>query len=136
MTDIVLTDDAATPVDHTFTPARNEPDSMLYENRETGIYVGYGKLFLALRRPTGANARNLKAIIRLERPVLKQVSGADVGGFTPAAELDYRPVAECVFTFPDKTTLQQRKDIHKMFKDALQESPVESLIQNYVVPAA
>lgn len=137
ITNVVLTDAAGTPVDHTFKPARTQSDFANWEDRSTGIYIGYNKLTLQLTRPTGNSKtanRNLRLHLKIETPKMEVVSNDNFSGIAPAPTVSYRPVLEVVGTFPERCTLQDRKDILAFMKDALAESVIGAFFEDYEVP--
>lgn len=134
---IVLADAQATPVTHTFAPAKTQADMALLEDRSAGLYVGYGKLMFSLTRPQGASKtsnRNLRLQIRVETPKLEVVSNNTVSGISPAPTVSYRPVAVLEMTFPDRCSLQDRKDLQKYLIQLLQNSFVTSAFEDYELP--
>ncbi|DAD51195.1 TPA_asm: coat protein [ssRNA phage SRR7976325_13] len=134
---IVVNDGATTPVAHTFAPAKTSADVALLEDRVAGIYIGFNKLTLALTRPNGAakNAtRNLKLSIKIETPKLETVSNNTVSGIAPAPTISYRPVVEMVATFPERCSLQDRKDLQAFLKNVLANSFVTDAFEKYELP--
>lgn len=134
---IVLNDAQATPVAHTFAPAKTPVDGALWEDRSASQYIGYNKLSMSISRPTGvikdgAN-RNLKLHIKLETPKLENVTNSTVSGIAPAPTVSYRPVAELVATLPERCSLQDRKDLQKYLQQLMTNSFVTSLFENYEV---
>ena len=113
---IVLNDAQATPVAHTFAPADVISGRASWEDRSASQYIGYNKLVIELRRPTGDSSvgnRNLKIVIRLETPKLENVTNSTVSGIAPAPTVSYRPVLEIIGTVPERSQLQDRKDLQK-----------------------
>lgn len=133
---IVINDGKATPVAHTFEPARTSADMATYEDRVATQYIGYNKLMLMLKRPTGPSKvanRNLQAVIRIETPVLETLGTSD-SGITPAPTLSYRPMVEVVFTLPERSLEQERKDLRFYLYNALGNPQVIGLIEKFSVP--
>lgn len=132
---IVVNDAAATPVAHTFAPAKAEADYALLEDRAGGFYVGYNKLSFRLTRPTGStgNARNLKLNIKIETPKLETL-GTNSAGITPPPTVAYRPVAELVVTLPERSSLQDRKDLHAFVKNVLANAATTLAFEQYELP--
>lgn len=134
---IVINDGAGTPVAHTFTPAKAEADFALLEDRAAGIYIGYNKLTFSLSRPKGpaqAATRNLKLSIKIETPKMEVVSNGTVSGIAPAPTVSYRPVVELTSTFPERCSLQDRKDLQAFIKNALSNAFVTNAFENYELP--
>lgn len=134
---IVLNDAQATPVAHTFAPAKTPVDGAFWEDRSVGQYIGYNKLSMFISRPTGAVVnkanRNIKLNIKLETPKLENVTNSTVSGIAPAPTVSYRPVAELVVTLPERCSLQDRKDLQKYLQNLMSNAFVTSLFENYEV---
>lgn len=132
---IVVNDGNSTPVAHTFSPAKTEADFALLEDRAGGFYVGYNKLTFRLVRPTGkmGSARNIKLSIKIETPKLETL-GTNSAGLTPPPTVAYRPVAEILFTLPDRCSLQDRKDLAAFVKNVLANANFTTAIESYELP--
>lgn len=134
---IVINDGQSTPVAHTFAPAKTSADSALFEDRTAGIYIGFNKLTIDLRRPTGASkdaSRNLKLVIKIETPKLETVSNNTFSGIAPAPTISYRPVVEMVATLPERCALQDRKDLQAFLKNVLSNSFITDAFEKYELP--
>lgn len=132
---IIVNDGLATPVAHTFAPAKTVADFALLEDRVSGFYVGYNKLTFSLTRPNGkpGSARNLKLNIKIETPKLETI-GNNSAGLTPPPTVAYRPVAELIFTLPERCSLQDRKDLAAFTKNVLANANFDVAIQQYELP--
>lgn len=134
---IVINDGLATPVPHTFAPAKTSADTALLEDRSAGIYIGFNKLTMSLNRPTGASrdaSRNLKLSIKIETPKLETVSNNTVSGIAPAPTISYRPTVELMVTFPERCSLQDRKDLQAYIKNVLSNAFVTDAFEKYELP--
>lgn len=134
---IVINDGMGVPVAHTFAPAKASDDFAQFEDRVSGIYVGYNKLTLSLQRPKGpANVsnRNLKGSIKIETPKMETTSNNTIAGIAPAPTISYRPVVELNVTFPDRCNLQDRKDLLAYIKNVLSNAHVVTFFENYELP--
>lgn len=135
---IVLNDALGTPVAHTFAPAKSQSDFALLEDRVAGLYIGFNKLTFSLTRPKGqvqnTSNRNLRLEIKLETPKMETVSNNTVSGIAPAPTVSYRPVAELIMTFPDRCSLQDRKDMQKYVLQLLSNSFVTDAVEKYELP--
>lgn len=124
-----------TPVAQTFAPSRTDTDFVQYENRVGGIYAGYPKLTMSMKRPTpGTSATNLKLAVKLDVPVMEAAAGATEAGYTPVPKVAFRNTAEALFTLNPLSTLQQRNDLQTMFRGVLSHSHVTGLVADYAVP--
>lgn len=136
---IVLNDAATTPVAHTFNPARQGlvGNSMVadFEDRSanTGIPVGFYKVALDFNRPT-KDRKTYRIGLKLSTPVLETVSNSTVSGIAPAPQVSYTPMVDCTIVIPDRASLQNRKDIRKMFYELLNNSQVVAAIENLDAP--
>lgn len=134
---IVLNDGLATPVAHTFAPAKTVADFALLEDRAAGLYIGYNKLTIKLDRPKGAAqaaTRNLKLSLKIETPKMEVVSNSTVSGILPAPTVSYRPVVELMATLPERCSLQDRKDLQAFVKNALSNAFVTAAFEQYELP--
>lgn len=134
---IVVNDGLATPVAHTFAPAKTQADFALLEDRASGIYIGYNKLTFALTRPSGdakqAN-RNLKLSVKLETPKLETVSNNTYSGIAPAPTVSYRPTVEMSFVLPERCTLQDRKDLRVLIFNIMSNAAFVAAVDTYELP--
>lgn len=134
---IVLNDAATTPVAHTFAPAIAEAGRAVLEDRVTGVYIGFNKLTLTVSRPKGpvqSATRNLVLGIKIETPKMETVSNATISGIAPAPTVSYRPWLEITATLPERSALQDRKDLQKFAKEVLANSFVTDMFEKYELP--
>jgi len=133
----IVIQDAQNPAqDHTFAPARTQADYALFEDRSSGTYVGFNKLTYILKRPQGPSKggqRNLKLTIKLETPKLEGTP-ANSGGVPPAPVVAYRPVAELNVTFPERSSLQDRKDLLALLRGVLWNVFTVDAFEKYELP--
>jgi hypothetical protein len=114
---IVLTDGAATPVNHTFTPNPVAVDKTAWTKRSGGILIGNEKLTVKVHEAEG-NEQYSVVSIRLYRPVLETISGENSGGLVAQPTLAYVNYAELTYRFHKRSTEQMRKDLRLMLVDA------------------
>lgn len=114
---LVLTDRAATPVAHTFTP-RDVVANVGTVEESTGVKVG-DKAFSISVRKTPGNGR-YKVTIKLAVPT---VVNETINGVT-VATVSHTAYVDAVFTFDPKSTTQERKDVVGMFQSAFDPSKV------------
>lgn len=134
---IVINDGQGTPVAHTFSPARTSADSALLEDRIAGVYIGYNKLTFDLQRPKGNSngaTRNLKLVVRIETPKLENVTNSTVSGIAPVPTVSYRPFVELTAVFPERSSLQDRKDLQAYVKNALSNAFVTDAFEKFELP--
>lgn len=134
---IVITDALATPVAHTFAPAKTLSDYALLEDRAAGIYIGYNKLTFQLTRPKGPSNvanRNIKLAIKVETPKMEVVSNGTVSGIAPSPTISYRPFVTLEATLPERCSLQDRKDLQKYMLGLLSNAFVTKAFEDYELP--
>lgn len=126
----------STPVTHTFEPVRTSADYAVWEDKSFSQYIGFWKVTMQLKRPQGnakVASRNLEAIIRVETPVLETL-GTNDAGITPAPTVSYRPMAEVKYTLPERSTLQQRKNLRGVLLNILGLGASVELVDAFRVP--
>lgn len=128
--DIVIADAASTPLNHTFTPqsAQNgNVDPAVLLNRSGGIYAGFERLTILARR--SESGRATKVSLKLVKPTLAVTSPATGSGIQPQPTVAYTCIGEMNFTFPDSSTLQERKDLRKLIYNLLASTAAVSAIE-------
>jgi hypothetical protein len=134
ITTITLTDATpVTPVNRAFSPTKQDGELVTYHNRASGIVVGFDKLSINVRQAT-KDSKATKLTFRLETPILEQTSASTASGIQPAPTLAFTPLINCDLVFPDRSTLQQRKDLLAMFRDLVNEAIVTNMVENYDFP--
>lgn len=117
---IVLADALATPVNHTFIPLG--PDTLgawWFEDQSTVTPVGYWRISLQLIRAknpaVGASAsdRIARVKVSLHEPALETMAN-NSAGITPAPVVAYICRTSTEYLLPERSTLQNRKDVRKM----------------------
>lgn len=138
---IVLNDAQATPVARTFAYASMDNQrgtgQVVFEDRAAGVYIGYNKLTLGIVRPKGdarSASRNLQLMIKIETPKLEVLSNSTVSGIAPAPTVSYRPVADLKVTLPERSQLQDRKDLQKFVREALTNAFVTDMFEKFELP--
>lgn len=113
---LVLTDRAGTPVNHTFTP-RDIRDGVGTVIESSGVPIGNSRFSVALRKtPSG----KYKATLSLAIPI---VQNETINGVTTPTVVRSSYV-NCEFVFDEKSTTQERDDTVGMFMSALDSSKV------------
>lgn len=108
---LVLTDRADTPVNHTFVP-RGITGNIGEVVESSGVPIGDSRLTISLNKTSGAR---YKAVLKLEVPVVQTatINGID----TPSVVR--KAYAECTFSFDSTSTEQERDDLVGMLASAL-----------------
>lgn len=118
---IVLADAQATPVNHTFIPMGKDANGVVwYEDQSQSNPLGYWKISLEIKKPYSMAAgsksdssRMIRVKWALHEPTLETLGTAD-NGLTPPPTIAYVTRTSGEFILPERSTLQNRKDIRKM----------------------
>lgn len=135
---LVINDGAATPVAHTFNPSGPDKNGVNYfYDRSGGIAIGFPSVSLDLKEPPVAPAgtssksnRVYRASVKVTMPVLEVTSASTGTGIQPAPTKGYDLVFKGEFIIPERSTLQNRKDILAYAKNALAHTFVTSLVND------
>jgi hypothetical protein len=104
----VITTDAAIGYDASYSPVGYvQPGVAKWENRASGVVVGYPSFTLGVRPPT-KGSRITKVSARLSIPTLEAATGTNIGGYTPAAQKAYDCSALLEFLLPERSTQAER----------------------------
>ncbi len=138
---IVLADALATPVNHTFVPLGPDRDGIFwFEDQSQASPIGYWRISYQLKRPAPGQAgssssnRTYRAVIGLHEPVLETVSNNTVSGIAPSPTISYAPRCFTEYVMPERSSLQNRKDLRKMNFNLQNESQLVSLVETLVTP--
>jgi hypothetical protein len=127
---LTLTDAAGTPVNHTYSPIDCTTQKATWAELASGVKIGRPVLTLAMTDlPSGVT----KVELVLIRPNLEAISG-DAGGYTAAPQVAFEMKGVATLFLPGRSTLQDRKDLLALFRDALSDEVVEDAVWNYDRP--
>lgn len=135
---IVINDATSpTPVAHTFNPTENGEWS-LFEDKVGGIPIGFGLITMRMKRPTPpSNGTESKASSRVYRqelnialPVLEVTSPSTGTGIQPAPTVAYILRCNMLFLWPERSTLQERKNVVAYAKNVLSDANVLKVLQD------
>jgi len=112
---LVLTDRAATPVNHTFSP-RDIVDNVATVTESSGVIIGENRVSLSLRR----NGNKAKGRLVLTIPVVQTETVNGVSRPTVVRTA----VADLSLSFDYASTEQERKDLIGMLASSLEPSKV------------
>lgn len=117
----LLSDGKATPVVHTFNPAKPDKSSaqVWEEKSSTGVILGSSYLKVDVTRPREAAAMQ-RVRVNLSVPTL--VTSTPPGASAPVTVVDYTNYASFELAYSQKSTTQDRKDMRSMLIDLLQEA--------------
>lgn len=132
LANIVLADGQSTPVNHTFSVVSEHPDAV-YTDKAAGIPIGFPKIVIGQSTPSPAR-RSQKTSFKVELPVLETISG-DAGGYTPAPKVAYTLMFQGHFVAPDRSTLQNRKDLTAYVQNLLSKAMVVAMLNDLTPPA-
>lgn len=126
---ITLTDAATTPVNRVYYPAMSKEGALTFVDRTQAVSIGQNRLTLEQRVPT-RQLRSHKVAWKLETPILEQTSPSTATGIQPAPTVAYSLIGKVEFVFPDRCTLQERKDILAQVRDLVDEAIVTSQVHD------
>lgn len=133
---IVLADAQATPVNHTFVPMGRDKDGVFwFEDQSATNAIGNWRISVEVKKPPVAAARqssdgrNYHYKIGLHEPILETVSNSTVSGISPAPTVAYVSRAITDFSMPERSSLQNRKDLRKMKAALLANADITALIE-------
>jgi len=138
---IVLADALATPVNHTFVPLGPDKDGVFwFEDQSQASPIGFWRISYQLKRPAQGNAgaassgRTYRVVVGLHEPILENVTNNTVSGISPAPTISYVPRSFTEYVMPERSSLQNRKDLRKMTYNLQNESQLVSLVENLISP--
>lgn len=138
---IVLADALATPVNHTFVPLGPDREGVFwFEDQSQASPIGFWRISYQLKRPLPGNAgqtssqRTYRASIGLHEPILENVTNNTVSGIAPAPTVSYVPRCFIEHVLPERSSLQNRKDLRKMAYNLSNETQFIALVENLTTP--
>lgn len=129
LANIVINDGATTPVAHTFAPVSQSGTGAVLADRSGGISVGYPTFEINTSLPS-KTSRLYKTRLKIALPVLENVTNSTISGIAPAPTLSYTMTADMTFFMPERSNLQNRKDIIAFAKNALANALVSAVLEN------
>lgn len=128
---IVVNDGATTPVAHTFGPAGIEGQTANYADRAGGIPIGYNTISLTLRPPSPKSLEPMYLLTaRTVNPILEVTSPSTASGIQPAPTVAYKLIAESKYWLPERSSLQNRKDVSAEHKNLLAHATFTAMVEN------
>jgi hypothetical protein len=128
---LVLADGQTTPVNKTFTPTGLVPVTK-WQDKTGGIAIGMPEVTISDKMADGVDG-SYKINARIRLPVLEVISGSD-GGYTPSPKVAYTCIGVAEFTFPKRSTLQNRKDVKAFLKNLLSDAVMTTAVENFELP--
>lgn len=126
---LVLADGQATPVNKTFVPMDANSGLATWTERSSGISIGMPVVTLSVSM--GAEVNKVKA--KVVAPVLEVISGSD-GGYTPSPKVAYTVSGVIEFNFPNRSTLQNRKDVRAFVRNLLADAVIQKAVDEFERP--
>jgi hypothetical protein len=114
---LVLTDRAGTPVNHTFVPREIDSNGVGAVVESTGVPIGDNRYSIGLRRTAEGRC---KATVKMSLPIVQTqtINGISSPVVVRTAYVD------CTFTFDSTSTEQERKDAVGMFQSSFDSAKV------------
>lgn len=130
---LVLNDGQTTPVAKTFTPTVASLDQAVWQDRSLGIFTGMPTVILSSRKPVkGSPLFRVKGTVKL--PVMEVVSNSSVSGISPAPTVAYTLQANVELLLPERSNLQDRKDLNAYTANLMADAQFKSLVENFESP--
>lgn len=132
---ITLSDALATPVVHTFVPVGpDQKGAWWWEDQSTASPIGYNRISMQLIRSgnpaagTSAGERVNRVKVGLHTPKLETISN-NSAGLIPPAQVAYVPRCNVEFIIPDRSILQDRKDLRKFLDFLAAEAQLTAMVE-------
>ncbi len=128
---LTLNDGKPTPVAHTFSPVNIDQAGVAkWADRSGGIAIGYPAVSFSIRQPTKAS-RMYRVTAKVVLPVLEQTSASTATGIQPAPTKAYDLLATLELVLPERSTLDQRKDLLAYVKNYIANSVLTSAVSDF-----
>lgn len=126
----VLADGQTVPVNHTFSPVTIAGEVAKWQDRAPAVALGYLTLTQFLRQPS-KDSRVYKLSLKVVTPVLEVTAPTTLTGIQPAPTKAYDLLGVVEFVLPERSSLQERKDILAYVKNALAHADITNAVQNF-----
>lgn len=133
MSTLTLTDAAGTPVNRSFPAVQSSPDLTIWKDFSTngGYPVGAGVASLSVKENASGTVR---VSGKLVLPTMETISGDTDLGYAPVPNKAFEVLGSFDLVFPNRSSLQNRKDLKAMFIDFLSDAVVTSAVESFVHP--
>jgi hypothetical protein len=107
-----------------------------FEDQSQASPIGYWRISVELKRPPiakpGESSQNrvMRAVIGLHEPILENVSNSTVSGVAPAPTLSYTPRSFTEYVLPERSSLQNRKDLRKMTMNLQDDALIQAVVED------
>jgi hypothetical protein len=127
---IVLTDAATTPVNHTFAYAGVIKGLKTWFDRSVSQLIGQPSLTL-VQKPALTSKASTETSWKVRMPVLEVTSPSTATGLQPAPTISHVNSIEIKFSMHAKSANQERKDILAFARDLIDEAILTEQVVNY-----
>lgn len=128
---LTLADGQATPVNHTFGVVGIDAQGVArWADRSGGIALGFPQVNISLKNPS-KDSRNFRVTAQVVCPVLEQTSASTATGIQPAPTKAYDVRANVELVLPERSTLQQRKDLAAYLKNFLATAVITTAVEQF-----
>lgn len=136
---IVLADAQATPVNHTFIPiGKDQHNVYWYEDQSQSNAIGFWKISIGITKPlpgapgakSGAD-RVIRVKLAIHEPSMETLGTSD-SGLPPPPTISYITRSSAEFILPERSSLQNRKDIRKMTGLLVSDAQVIAAVENLI----
>jgi len=137
---ITINDGAASPVAHVFSPVNIDKDGIAWwADRSGGIPLGYPLISALIKQPSGNNLVSLsnrvyRELVKIKVPVLEVTSPSTGSGINPAPTLSYSVDANLEMVFPERSSLQNRKDLRAFLRNLLADAMIQKMVEDLESP--
>lgn len=133
---MVINDGQTTPVAVTFTPTYKDPQGVYWfrDLLETNPLLSR-KISVSIKLPTRGQKEPLfKVVLRVLVPTPDITAPTTGTGIQPAPSVAYTSMGELTFMLPQRSTLQNRRDVEAFFRNGLANTQIQALIRNFEMP--
>ncbi len=135
-TNIVIADAQATPVNHTFVPiGKDDTGAFLFLDQSQSNEIGFWRIAVLISKPKPprvgetSSQRVTRVKVTLSEPILETLS-ANAAGYIPAPTVAYVPRTITEYILPERSSLQNRKDLRKMNYLLQNDANIVAVIEN------
>jgi hypothetical protein len=140
LTNIVIADAQATPVNHTFAPQGPDANGVEYlTDYSQSNAIGFWKISIQTLSPSqpkaGENSANrvYRVKIGLHEPILETLSNSTISGIVPAPTVSYIPRSFIEYVIPERSALLDRKNLWKMTHLLGANAQIQDFVENLTV---
>lgn len=126
---ITINDGSSPPTARTFAPKTLIGTEAKYVDRSSGITVGFPELMINQSVPNGKTSKIHKVRVKLTLPVMEVVNSSTYNGITPAPTKAFDMTFDGTFFLPERSSLQDRKHIMALAKNALANALLTALVE-------